>query len=202
MRTTVSTLTTTIVLVRHGETDWNRERRFQGHADVPLNDEGRRQARELADRLADETYAAAYSSPLRRAIETAQILASQLRFEVEPRDGLKEVDVGSWSGLTTTEVESRFPEGFRRWSRDWSGGWTDGETYDELGRRVVADLLAIAKRHPSERVLAVTHGGAIRAVLAAIAGLSFESGRAVIAFVENCAVVELAVRGGKLERVD
>ncbi len=188
--------------MRHGETDWNRERRFQGQADVPLNREGRRQARELADRLAGETYAAAYSSPLRRAIETAQILASRLHFEIESRDALKEVDVGSWSGLTTTELESRYPQGFRRWADDWSGGWTDGETYDELGRRVVADLFTIARRHPGERVLAVTHGGAIRAVLAAIAGLSFESGRTAIAFVENCAVVELAVRGGKLERVD
>ena len=195
-------MATTLVLVRHGETDWNRERRFQGHADVPLNDEGRRQALELADRLAGETYAAAYSSPLKRAIETAQILASRLHFEIEPRGGLMEVDVGSWSGLTTAEVESRFPEGFRRWADDSSGGWTDGETYDELGRRVVADLFTIAARHPDEQVLAVTHGGAIRAVLAAIAGLSFESGRTAIAFVENCAVVKLAARDGKLERVD
>lgn len=195
-------MATTIVLVRHGETDWNRERRFQGHADVPLNDEGRRQALELADRLAGEAYSAAYSSPLKRALETAQILASRLGFEIEQRENLKEVDVGSWCGLTTTEVERRYPEGFRRWARDWSGGWPDGETYDDLGRRVVADLQTIAARHPEGRVLAVTHGGAIRAVLAAIAGLSFESGRSAIAFVENCAVVELAVRGGKLERVD
>ena len=195
-------MATTLVLVRHGETDWNRERRFQGHADVPLNDEGRRQARELADRLVGETYAAAYSSPLSRALETAQILASSLHVEVEPRAGLMEVDVGSWSGLTTAEVESRFPEGFRRWAADRSGGWTDGETYDELGRRVVADLLTVAERHPSERILAVTHGGAIRAVLAAIAGLSFESSRTEIAFVENCAVVEVAVRDGELQRVD
>lgn len=202
MRTTVSTLPTTIVLIRHGETDWNREHRFQGHADVPLNEEGRRQARELADRLRGEAYAAAYSSPLRRAHETARILAAELSVEVEPRDRLKEVDVGSWSGLTTSEVENRYPEGFRRWADDRSGGWTDGETYDELGRRVVADLLAIAEQHPGERVLAVTHGGAIRAVLAAIAGLSFESSRTDVAFVENCAVVELAVREGKLERVD
>lgn len=195
-------MATSLVLVRHGETDWNREHRFQGHADVPLNDQGRRQARELADRLAGETYAAAYSSPLRRALETARILAAQLQFEIEPRDALKEVDVGSWSGLTTAEVERRYPEGFRRWADDRSGGWEDGETYDELGRRVVSDLFTIAKRHPGERVLAVTHGGAIRAVLAAIAGLSFEAGRTAIPFVENCAVVRLAARDGKLERVD
>ena len=195
-------MATTIVLVRHGETDWNRERRFQGHADVPLNDEGRRQARELADRLSGARYAAAYSSPLRRAFETAQIIASPLGLEIEPRERLMEVDVGSWSGLTTAEVESRYPEGFRHWSDHRAGGWTDGETYDELGRRDVADLHALATRHPDERLLAVTHGGAIRAVLAAIAGLSFESGRAAIPFVENCAVVELAVRDAKLERVD
>jgi broad specificity phosphatase PhoE len=193
---------TTIVLVRHGETDWNRERRFQGHADIPLNEDGRLQVHELAELLAGERFVTAYSSPLRRALETAEILARRIGVEIELRDGLKEVDVGSWSGLTTTEVEQRFPDGFRRWSADRAGGWTDGETYDELGHRVVADLFAIAERHAGERVLAVTHGGPIRSVLAAAAGVSFGSGRSTIGFVENCATVRLAVREGKVERVD
>ena len=195
-------MATTFVLVRHGETDWNRERRFQGHADVALNDEGRRQAHELADALADETFAAAYSSPLRRALETAEIVTARLGISFEVSDGLMEVDVGSWSGLTTAEVEQRFPDGFSHWAETRAGGWTDGETYDELGERVVADLLEIAKRHTGERVLAVTHGGPIRSVLAAVAGLSFASGRTKIGFVENCEVVRVVVREGKIEGVD
>jgi broad specificity phosphatase PhoE len=193
---------TTFVLVRHGETDWNRERRFQGHADVPLNEAGRRQADALADALAGESFAAAYSSPLRRALETAEIVAARLDLSVDASDGLMEVDVGSWSGLTTTEVEQRFPDGFGQWAESRTGGWTDGETYDELGARVVAELFEIAKRHPGEHVLAVTHGGPIRSVLAAAAGLPFASGRAEIGFVENCATVRITIREGEIEEVD
>jgi broad specificity phosphatase PhoE len=193
---------TTIVLVRHGETDWNRERRFQGHADVPLNEEGRRQARVLAELLASESFAAAYSSPLRRALETAEIIAERLGIGFEPSAGLKEVDVGSWSGLTTTEVEQRFPDGFGHWSVSRDGGWTDGETYEELGTRVVSEVFELAERHPGERVLVVTHGGPIRSVLAIAAGLPFGSGRSKIGFVENCEMVQVAVREGAIEPVD
>jgi len=193
---------TTFVLVRHGETHWNREHRFQGHADGSRNETGRDQAHALADALAGERFAAAYSSPLRRAVETAEIVTARLGIAFEASDGLMEVDVGSWSGLTTTEVEQRFPQGFRLWKETWAGGWTDGETYDELGARVVAELLVVAERHAGERVLAVTHGGAIRSVLAAAAGVSFASGRAKIGFVENCAVVRIAIREGVIEAVD
>ena len=103
---------TTLVLVRHGETDWNRENRFQGHADIPLNEAGRAQARDLALELEDASFQAVYSSPLLRAYETATILAERLELEVERADDLMEVDVGSWSGLTRVEVEARFPQGF------------------------------------------------------------------------------------------
>ena len=195
-------MATTFVLVRHGETAWNSERRFQGHADVPLNETGRRQAEALADALAGESFAAAYSSPLRRTLETAEIVAARLGIPIEPRDGLMEVDVGSWSGLTTAEVEQRFPDGFSHWAETRAGGWTDGETYEELGARVVRDLRQLADRHPGETVLAVTHGGPIRSVLAAAAGLSFTSGRVAIGFVENCEVVRVAIRDGEIEAVD
>jgi 2,3-bisphosphoglycerate-dependent phosphoglycerate mutase len=192
---------TTIVLVRHGETEWNRERRFQGHADMPLNEEGRRQARALAEELAGDSFAAAYSSPLRRAFETAEIIGSRLGIQVEPAEGLKEVDLGSWSGLTTAEVEERFPEGFRRW-REGRAGWTDGETYEALGRRVVSTLLELAERHPGERLLAVAHGGPVRSVLAAARGLPFGTPRAEIGRVHNCAAFRVAVRDGAIEEVD
>jgi broad specificity phosphatase PhoE len=198
----VSPVATSIVLVRHGETDWNRERRFQGHADTSLNDDGRRQAEALADLLAGDTFAAVYSSPLLRARETAEIVAARLGVPFEASEGLKEVDVGSWSGLTTTEVEEQFPDAFRRWRATYSGGWTDGETYDELGARVVAELLEIAQRHRGQRVLVVTHGGPIRSVLAAAAGLPFGVGRAQIGYVENCEVTEIAIRDGSIEAVD
>jgi probable phosphoglycerate mutase len=192
---------TTIVMVRHGETDWNRENRFQGHANTQLNETGREQARMLALELAGETFRAAYSSPLLRAHETALILAGRLDLEVEPADELMEVDVGSWSGLTRTDIEARFPDGFNRWL-EYGHGWDDGESYEELGERVISGLLRIAARHPDGNVLAVTHGGPIRSALAAAEGVPFDEARRSIHVVANCAVVRLAVRDGQLEQVD
>jgi len=191
---------TTIVMVRHSETDWNRENRFQGHADPPLNEPGRAQARELAAQLGTDWVTALYTSPLHRAHETARILAARLGLDVQFSDALKEVDVGSWSGLTRAEVEARFPDGFRRWLA-WRHGWEDGESYDELGARVVNGLLAIAASHPDERVLAVTHGGPIRSTLAAAAGVDFDEARRSIGPIGNCTLFHFAIRNGAVERV-
>ena len=192
---------TTIVLVRHGETDWNREHRFQGHADPPLNEVGRAQALELAAALAAESFTRIYSSPLVRARETAEILAASRGLSVEPHDALKEVDVGSWSGMTVSEVESRFPDGYRRWVESRSG-WEDGETFEELGRRVVSGVLALAAQDDGAALLAVTHGGPLRTLQAYMAGLSFAPARSEGGAVANCGVVRIAVRGGAIEPVD
>ena len=186
-------------MVRHGETDWNRENRFQGRADPPLNDTGRAQAVELAEQLLAEGAAALYTSPLRRARETAVIVGERLGLPVQIADDLQEVDVGSWSGLTRSEVEARFPAGYRRWLDD-GHGWDDGETYDELGSRVVLGLGQIAVRHRGERVLALTHGGPIRSALAAAAGTGFGEARRSIGVIGNCAVVSFAVQDGTIER--
>ncbi len=194
-------MATTLLLVRHGETDWNRDNRFQGHADPPLNETGRAQARALADAMRREEFAALYTSPLRRAHETAVILGAVLDLDPQADPTLKEVDVGSWSGLTRTDIEAQFPDGFARWL-EYGHGWDDGETYDELGGRVVAGLLDISARHSGTSVLAVTHGGPIRSALAAAERVSFDEARRSIHVIGNCAVVRLAVRDGKLERVD
>lgn len=194
-------MATTLVLVRHAETDWNRDDRFQGHADPPLNDAGRAQARTLAWELRASELAALYTSPLRRASETASILGEHLGLAPIADASLMEVDVGSWSGLTRTEVGERFPAGFASWL-EYGHGWDDGETYDELGARVVSGLLAIGGRHDGADVLAVTHGGPIRSALAAAEGVQFEDARRAIHVIGNCAVVRLAARDGKLERVD
>lgn len=191
---------TTIVLVRHGETDWNREHRFQGHADPPLNEVGRAQALELAATLAAESFTRIYSSPLVRAWETAEILAASRGIAVEPHDALKEVDVGSWSGMTVSEVESRFPDGHRRWVESRSG-WEDGETFEELGRRVVSGILALAAQDDGAALLAVTHGGPIRTLQAYMAGRSFAPARSEVGGVANCGVVRIAVRSGTIEPV-
>jgi probable phosphoglycerate mutase len=143
-----------IVLVRHGETDWNLERRYQGHLDPPLNAAGRAQSEELAELLAAERIDAIYSSDLRRALETAEIVGARLGLPVVTDEGLREVDLGSWAGLTPEEVAERFGESSTH----------DGETRSEHTARVVGAVRRIAARHPEGCILVVTHGGSIRAL--------------------------------------
>lgn len=193
----LSRMPTTIVLVRHGETDWNRERRYQGHADTPLNRAGRRQAVGLADALRDEGLSAVYTSPLRRASETATIVADRLGLAAEELEALREIDVGDWQGLTVDEVRTRFPELV---DVAWRSGWPNGETHDQLSERVLPALVALEERHGGGSVLGVTHAGPIRVALAAAAGLTHEESRAQIGPLENCAVFRFAIHGGRLER--
>jgi len=192
---------TEILLARHGETDWNREDRFQGHADPPLNETGRRQADELSRSLAGERLAAIYSSPLRRAFETAGIVARPHGLLPVAVDALREVDVGSWEGLTRGELEQRVPEQFRRWLA-YEQGWEDGETYEEMGRRVVRALLELAAQHQGERILVLTHGGPIRAAAAFAQGISHSEARRAGPVVANCFVAGFAAEHETLRQLD
>ena len=192
---------TTILLARHGETDWNREGRFQGHADPPLNGTGRAQAAHLAYELADVELAAVYSSPLRRALETARVVAAAHELEPVALDALREVDVGSWQGLTRADIEARFPDQLARWL-DYEQGWADGETYEEMGQRVVATLLELAAEHDGEQILAVTHGGPIRAAFAFADGTSHAEARRLGPRIANVFVAKFAVESGALRRLD
>jgi probable phosphoglycerate mutase len=189
---------TTILLARHGETDWNSERRWQGHADRPLNDVGREQARELAETLAGRAIDVVYSSDLVRAHETALIVADRLGLRVDVDAGLREVDVGDWAGRLLTEIEQDDPQGFQRW-RQGRKAWNGGESYEEMGERVVAAVLRLAARHPGQTALVVSHGGSIRACRATAAGLDYANSRvAAIGSMANCEVAELHVAEGRL----
>jgi broad specificity phosphatase PhoE len=192
---------TTILLARHGETDWNREGRFQGHADPPLNETGRAQAAELAAELAGIRFAAVYSSPLRRALETAELVAAAHGLGPVAIDALREVDVGSWQGLTRAEIGVRFPEQLSRWL-DYAQGWEDGESYEEMGRRVVSALLELASAHEGKRVLAVTHGGPIRAAFAFAERTSYADARRLGPRIDNVFLAEFAVEEETLRRLD
>jgi 2,3-bisphosphoglycerate-dependent phosphoglycerate mutase len=191
--------TTTLLLARHGETDWNSEHRWQGHADEPLNATCRAQAADLATALEGRGITAIYASDLERAAETAEIVAGTLELPVAVDPGLREVDVGSWSGLVHAEIERADPDGFRRWQEGLKG-WQHGESYEEMGDRVVAAVLAVAARHPGETVLVVSHGGSIRACRARAATLGYAESRvSAIGSTANCEVVELQVVRGRLE---
>ena len=147
---------TTLLLVRHGETDWNAEGRLQGHTDRPLNDYGRRQAAALADRLvADDTIDAVYASDLARARETAEILAGRLGLPVVTDPDLRERNWGNWEGLTGSERDRVEYV---------------GEERDAHGERVIRAVRRIAEQHPGQRILVVTHGGSMRRIQVARTG--------------------------------
>jgi broad specificity phosphatase PhoE len=161
-----------IYLVRHGETAWNREHRWQGQRDVPLTALGEAQARAAGRRLAhlDPRPTTLYASPLIRAWRTAELIGEACRLEPIVLAAVQEVDVGSWEGLTAEEAAARDPEGVERWHSGGTG-WTDGETYAEMSDRVCAAVRELVARHPgrSERILVVAHGGPIRAIVTAAA---------------------------------
>lgn len=190
-------MTTTILLARHGESDWNHSKRWQGFADRPLTDRGRQQAAELAGRLEDTELDAVYSSDLQRARETAEIVAQTKGLTVETTPDLREVDVGSWSGLTRAEAEARYPELYARWLHGGEG-WEDGETYEQLGERVIRAVRRIAQAHGGERVLVVAHGGTIRAIHAAALGIDIHSYRRIQRVEPNATLSAVCVDEGRL----
>lgn len=188
---------TTILLARHGESDWNRTKRWQGFADRPLTDLGRRQAMELAARLEETELDAVYSSDLQRARETAEIVARSKHLDVQTVRDLREVDVGSWSGLTRAEAEARYPDAYARWLQG-DEGWDDGETYDQLGERVVRAIQRIAKEHDGQRVLIVAHGGTIRAIHAAALGIDVHAYRRIQRVEPNATLSAVCVDDARL----
>jgi broad specificity phosphatase PhoE len=192
---------TTIYLARHGESDWNVERRWQGHADRPLTDRGRGQAQDLAARLARVHLDAVYSSDLRRAWETAEAVASAKGLDVIRLPELREVDVGSWSGLTRDECEARFPEAFARW-RAGGSGWDDGESYEEMGERIVEAIGRLAAEHQGGAILVVSHGGPIRAVHAHALGVDIATHRRTGPVEPNARLSAVAVEDGRFARVE
>lgn len=188
-------------LARHGESDWNAANRFQGLVDRPLTERGRRQAEQLAEELAGRALDAVYSSPLRRALDTAAIVGTQLGHEPVAEPGLREIDVGAWAGLSRAEVEARFPEGYRSWVGGGEG-WDGGETYEAMSQRVLAALGRIARAQSGGQVLLVSHGGPIRAIHAAAAGIDVHEYRRIHRVEPNAGLSTVAVEGQRITRID
>jgi probable phosphoglycerate mutase len=132
------------------------------------------------------------------AAETAQIVADALGLPVSVDEGLREVDVGDWSGRVHSEIEALDPEGYERW-QNGGKGWNGGESYEQMGERVLAAILRITRARPGQTLLIVTHGGSIRACRATAAGVSYAASRTfTIPSMGNCEVTELAVVDGRL----
>ncbi len=154
--------TTTIWLVRHGETDWNTGSRVQGTTDIPLNSTGLAQARRVANRLATFSLDAVLSSPLSRAMQTAMPLAEQLGFPVHPVPGLVERDFGSFQGKTPDQVAEEDPSGYQRWqTRDPNFIPSGGESLVQFRDRVAQALDAVIQARLGQTIAVFTHGGVL-----------------------------------------
>lgn len=153
-------MTTELYLVRHGETDWNRQHRIQGLTDIPLNETGRAQARETGRLLSRRSFDGIYSSPLSRAMETASIIADELGLAApQAVDALVERNYGDAEGLNFAEIDRRYPD---------RGSVPGQETREAVAERVLPALRELAAAHHGESLIVVSHGGAIRSVLMAV----------------------------------
>ena len=160
---------TEIFLIRHGETAWNAERRLQGHLDIPLNEEGMRQAAALARALAGESIDAIFSSDLSRAGSTAQAVAELHGLPLHTDPALRERCFGAFEGLLYAELEARYPEAHAQWrDRDPHARYPDGErradTFTEFAQRAVRAVCRIAEAQRGKRIVIVSHGGVLDCV--------------------------------------
>lgn len=162
-----------IVLVRHGQTEWNRVERFRGRVEIPLNTIGQAQAVAIADYLKEcSPISTVYSSPLARAMDTAAPIASAFRVKVRPLDGLIDIDYGQWQGLTPDEVRERWPELHRLWySEPQLVEIPDGESLAAVRERAATMLSEVLSHHRQETVALVSHQVVCKVMLLHALGL-------------------------------
>jgi len=191
---------TELILIRHGETDWNREHRFQGQIDVPLNASGLAQAERLAERLAAETLDALVCSDLLRARQTAAPAAQRLLLEPDPQPGLREQGFGVLEGLALPEILERYPAEWTAWRRhDPDYALPGGEAVREFHARVLAALRELAARHAGRTLAVVTHGGVLDMVYRTAHGLPLSGPRTCP--IPNAGLNRLRVLGASIEVV-
>ncbi len=161
-----------LVLVRHGETAWNRDEVFRGRADVPLNENGRAQAQAVAHALEHEPVGAVYSSPLSRAFETAKYIADVHSLPVITHEGLVDFDCGEWQGKTLSQVRQGYADLFQQWTdAPHTVELPGGETLDQVRQRAVQAVLEIFRANDSATIAAVTHRVVSKVLLCALLGL-------------------------------
>jgi alpha-ribazole phosphatase len=157
---------TRLLLIRHGSTAWNAERRYQGQTDIPLSDDGRDQVKRLAQRLSTERIDAVYASDLRRAWETSKEIAASHGLTVRPDPRLREICFGQWEGKTREQIEADDAERLARWfASPMDNSPPGGETLRAVVKRVGAAYQSIANCHPEETVAIVAHGGTLRVLV-------------------------------------
>jgi broad specificity phosphatase PhoE len=163
--------TTRLYLIRHGATELSSEDRFSGGTDVDLSVEGRWQAEQLAERLADDHITAFYSSPMRRTVETARIIAKPYQLKPMAREGLREIHHGRWETMRRYEVEAQYPEEYAAWQEDpFTFAPEGGESGVSVMARALPVIREIVVDHAGETVAVVSHKATIRLVLSSLLG--------------------------------
>ena len=167
---------TRVILVRHGQTEWNRVERFRGRADVPLNETGLAQAEATGKRVAAEWQpVAVYSSPLARAVKTAEAIAKHFNLPVQIHDGLADIDYGQWQGLTPDEAKERWPAALHAWYNEPEAARIPGgETLDDLRVRGMAAVNELVARYEGQTIVLVGHTVINRVILLGVLGLGNE----------------------------
>ncbi len=193
-----------LLLVRHGETVGNVERRMQG-ADDPLTDRGLRQARDLAAHLAERGgMTALYTSPLPRAMHTAQVIGEALGLTPVPRDALVEISVGDAAGYRFEEWTARFPDEARRFHTEGVDyAWPGGESGRQVGERTAAEINRILQAHSgeTESVVVISHGGALAWIIAHLLHESRDRWPQEHLGLDNCSLTEVEITGDSREAV-
>lgn len=171
-------MNTRVFLVRHGATVLSAEDRFAGAVDVPLSDEGRAQARALGARIVSEPLAAAYASPMVRAVETARLIAAGRGIEPRVEPDIREIGHGRWEEKTRDEVKAAWPDEYARWSLDpFTFAPAGGETGLAVLARALPAFLGIVARHPGGTVLVVSHKATIRLLIGHFLGVELHGYR-------------------------
>ena len=161
-----------LILVRHGETPWNKEGRFQGQSPVSLSQHGTKQAQQVSKTLVSMKPTALYSSPLSRTIMTAQEISRELSIPVIPLDGIKEINLGDLEGITGQQMRAQYADIYAAWREDPSGvAFPGGESMQQLEARAWGAVEDLEKAHPEDVVVAVSHNFAIRTILCRFLGL-------------------------------
>ena len=164
---------TKIYLVRHGQTEWNTQLIFRGRKDIPLNERGHKQARTIAGALKDRNIDAIYASPLRRAVETAQPVATLSELEVVPVQGFIDINYGEWEGVSYHEIKKRYTDQYAQWEqRPELVRFPQGETLDTVKERAFGALTDIVRMNPARPVLIISHRVINKVLLCALLGLS------------------------------
>jgi len=160
------------ILIRHGQTQWNKFERFRGRVDIDLDETGLRQAAAAAEKVAQWEVKAIYSSPLKRAMTTAQIIAKRLDLTVQLLEGINDMDFGIWQALSVAEAREQYPELFELWRHSPEKlKIPEGETLDDVRRRVVACVDEIAAKHDGGTVALVSHRVVCKVLLCHLLGL-------------------------------